>query len=152
MGSDVDIGLPAAGLTATCQGGAVAFGDAAVLIRGPAGAGKSTLALQLVGLGAALVADDLVALARAGDGVTARCPNPALAGAIEARGLGLVRAPHRAEARVALVALVQAAAPPRLPEAETVRLLGCVIPLVRVARDPHVPVALMLLLQPGRPA
>ncbi len=40
----------------------VAFGGAGVLILGPSGSGKSALALALMGLGAALVADDRVLL------------------------------------------------------------------------------------------
>jgi HPr kinase/phosphorylase len=146
-------GLPADGTAATLHATAVAFDDAAILLIGPSGSGKSTLALHLIGLGARLVADDLVALHRAGDSVRAACPNPDLAGVIEARGIGLMRAPATAAARIGLVALPGPAEPaPRLPPPGCVTLLGCVIPLVRAGRDPHVAVALMLHLRHGRHA
>lgn len=146
-------GLPAEGDAATVHATAVAFGDAAILIHGPSGSGKSTLALQLVGLGGQLVADDLVALRRAGETVLASCPNPGLHGLIEARGIGLIRAPSTPEARVGLVALLGGeGSRPRLPPREMLPLLGCVIALVRAGRDPHLPVALMLHLRHGRHA
>ncbi len=44
------------------HGAAVRFGDCVVALLGDSGAGKSTMAAALAGLGGALVADDLVAL------------------------------------------------------------------------------------------
>jgi HPr kinase/phosphorylase len=146
-------GFPAEGVTATLPATAVAFDDAAILLHGPAGSGKSALALHLIGLGARLVADDLVALRRAGEGLLVSCPNPGLRGVIEARGLGLLRAPAVTSARVGLVALLGTAGPAaRLPPQDSLTLLGCVIPLVRAGREPHFPVALMLHLRHGRHA
>jgi HPr kinase/phosphorylase len=65
---------------------------------GPSGAGKSELALRLLARGFELVADDQVDIA----GGVASCP-PTLAGLLEARGLGIVRLPHRQSARLVLV-------------------------------------------------
>ncbi len=72
----------------------VVLGEDGILIRGPAGSGKSTLVRDLIRLGAisgvfaALVGDDRVALTlRHGRLVAA--PHPALAGLLEIRGLGL---------------------------------------------------------------
>jgi hypothetical protein len=48
--------------------GAVAVGPACVALIGARGCGKTTLTLELVRRGAQLVADDVVALAREGDG------------------------------------------------------------------------------------
>ena len=76
---------------ATC----VVVGEAGVLLRGEAGAGKSSLALALIeratlrGGFAALVGDDRVRLARCHGRVVAR-PHPAIAGRIEIRGHGIV--------------------------------------------------------------
>ncbi|MBL8669215.1 MAG: hypothetical protein JNK11_01065 [Alphaproteobacteria bacterium] len=93
---------------------------AAALLLGPAGAGKSDLALRLLGVGWRLVADDRVGIDVASGEVWARCPD-AIAGMIEVRGLGILRLPdeqiERAPVRVALA--VRLAAPqdvPRLPE------------------------------------
>jgi HPr kinase/phosphorylase len=69
-----------------------------VLIEGAAASGKSTLALDLLARGHALVADDAVELRRPAAGVVVgRCPG-VLKGYLEARGLGIVdvRAMHGA--------------------------------------------------------
>ena len=67
----------------TVHASCVACDGAGVLILGASGAGKSGLALNLMALGAALVADDRVVLSREGDVVLAACPLP-LRGLIEA--------------------------------------------------------------------
>lgn len=71
-----------------------------VLVQGPAAAGKSTLALDLVARGHALVADDAVELRRPARGIVlGRCPE-VIEGYLEARGLGVldVRRMHGARA------------------------------------------------------
>ncbi len=98
---------------------AEAFGapsDAGILLLGESGAGKSAIALQLIGRGARLVADDRVELfVREGD-LWAR-PPAALAGLIEARGVGIAALPFAADAHVALaVELVATHNVPRHPE------------------------------------
>ena len=84
-------------------------GDGVLLI-GPPGAGKSDLLLRLLARGFALVADDRVEIGMAWPG------RPALAGLLEVRGLGIVRLPHVAAARLALVVELGARAA-RLPMA-----------------------------------
>ena len=74
----------------------VAVEGRAALILGASGRGKSTLALTLMAMGATLVSDDGVVLRRAPDGLTASAP-PALAGLVEARGIGLLRADFTCE-------------------------------------------------------
>ena len=68
-----------------------------VLLLGPPGSGKSALVLRLLDRGFLLVADDRVEL----DGHHAWAPT-ALAGLLEVRGLGIVRLPFLARARLAL--------------------------------------------------
>jgi HPr kinase/phosphorylase len=72
-------------------------GDA-ILVVGPPGSGKSDLVLRLLSRGFELVADDQVDIL---DGI-ASCP-AALAGLLEARGLGIVRLPFRSHARLVLI-------------------------------------------------
>jgi HPr kinase/phosphorylase len=74
-----------------------AFEGAGVLLLGRPGSGKSDLLLRLLDIGFALVADDRVDI----DQGVARPPR-SLAGLLEVRGLGIVRRPWIAEARLAL--------------------------------------------------
>ena len=80
------------------HGSCVARDGAGVLILGPSGAGKSDLALRLIGRGFVLVADDQVDIS---DG-RARAPK-ALAGLLEARGLGIVRLPYVSDVKLHVV-------------------------------------------------
>jgi len=98
----------------------------AVLLRGPSGSGKSDLALRLIESGGRLVADDQTHLARRGRSLVAT-PPPALAGMIEARGVGIVRLQRNQLLAQATVALLVDLVPPerieRLPELQTETLL-----------------------------
>jgi HPr kinase/phosphorylase len=91
---------------------------------GPPGIGKSDLVLRLLARGFDLVADDQVALR---DGMVS--PPPRLAGLLEVRGLGIVRLPHVASARLTLVVALGAPAE-RLPMPETHGDWG--VPLIRL--------------------
>lgn len=86
-----------------------------VLLLGAPGAGKSSVALQLIALGWRLVADDRVQLS-AGDGALMGAPIAATAGLIEARGAGLIRLDFLPKARVRLVAELSPAPVERMPE------------------------------------
>jgi len=97
-----------------------------LLLLGSSGAGKSLLALRLIEAGWSLVADDQVQLARDGDALRA-APPAALAGMIEARGLGLFHGIPHAPARLAAVARLTAT-PPRLPQPARFAALGVSLP------------------------
>ena len=132
-------------LPASC----VAFGGEALLIAGAPGAGKSALALDLIALGATLVADDQTVLARADERLRA-APPPRLAGLIEARGLGLLRLPHLADVPVLALLDLDTPQPDRLPVRRNTALLGVSLP--RILRPvPLQPAALMALLRHGLP-
>ena len=104
-----------------------------VLLRGPSASGKSDLALRLIDSGARLVADDRTDLALANAKLMASAPAE-LSDRMEVRGIGIVTVPGVPETTVALVVdLVDAASVDRLPEPETVELLGQLLPLVRIA-------------------
>lgn len=129
----------------------VAEAGRAIVILGPSGAGKSGLALQLMALGAGLVADDRTELVLRDGHPVARCP-PALSGLIEARGIGLLRVPAAAPAPVALVVDLGQAETERLPPLRRISLLGVEIDLVLAGAGPHFPAALMHLLRGARVA
>lgn len=84
------------------QASAVAIGGRALLVAGPPGSGKSSLALALIDRGAGLIGDDAVTLERAGHSLIAS-PPPNIAGLIEVSGVGLLRLATAASAPVALL-------------------------------------------------
>jgi HPr kinase/phosphorylase len=129
----------------------VALEGRGLLILGPSGSGKSSLALQMIGLGAALVADDQVDVTCAGDALVAAAP-PALAGLIEARGVGLLRAGTVASVPLHLAVDLGQPASPRLPDRHGIVLLEKRIALVKGPLSAHLPVALLLYLRGGRHA
>ena len=74
------------------HGACIALGGAGVLILGPSGSGKSSLALLLAASAdGALVADDRVAI-EAGAGAAIARPHVRLAGLVEVRGQGILSA------------------------------------------------------------
>lgn len=135
-----------ANLHATCVADREGRG---ILILGPSGAGKSGLALQLMALGAQLVADDRTIVTDIGDCLQASCPGPTR-GLIEARGLGLLRATALAAAPLALVVDLGQTESLRLPPRREFVLLGHRIDLVLGPVTAHLPAALLLWLSAGR--
>ncbi len=106
------------------HGSCIARNGVGVLLLGPSGCGKSDLVLRLLECGFVLVADDRVDII---DGV-ATAPQ-ALAGLLEIRGLGILRLPYAASARLALVADLTARAE-RLPMPQRYDALD--LPLVQI--------------------
>jgi len=112
---------------------AVAIDGAAVLLRGPPGAGKSDLALRLIEDGARLVADDQTLLRRADDRVLVRAP-ATIAGLLEVRGVGIVRVDPLDEAPLALIVdLVPPEQVERIPDNRSEVVLGLAFPLIALA-------------------
>jgi len=115
------------------QAGCVAINGRGLLLEGPPGIGKSSLALALIDRGATLVGDDGVLL-EARDRVLWALPPPNIAGLLEVRNVGLAMLPAE-PARVALVVRLDSTAP-RLPEcAEQAVLAGVRVPLIRLWPD-----------------
>ena len=129
----------------------VAIDGRAVLITGPSGSGKSGLALRLMACGAALVADDQTELFLDDRRLMARAPD-ALRGMIEARGVGLLRAPALDEAEVALTVDLATPETERLPPRRTARFLGIECDLVLGTAHDHFPAAVLCYLRDGRVA
>lgn len=127
----------------------VAFDGRAILLTGASGSGKSSLALQLMAIGAALVADDQTILTLQGTQIMATCP-PAIAGMIEARGVGLLNAPHLPQATLALVVDLNRSEPDRLPDHHQITILGQPLSLVLGSKSAHFPCSLMHYVLYGR--
>lgn len=123
----------------------VAVEERALLIVGPSGAGKSTLALDLITLGADLVADDQTLLRRTGRSLMAS-PFPSIAGRIEARHVGLLRLPWRRSAPVALAIDLGQTELHRLPPRRVLLLLGQKVTLLHRPPGGHMASALFQCL------
>lgn len=128
----------------------VAFDGRGVLIRGAAGRGKSSLALQLLALGGTLVSDDQTLISAAGPKgeITASAPER-LSGMIEARGIGLIGAPFCKAARIELVVDLDQEEHSRLPPARTCALWGHDVALLYGPVTAHFPAAIILFLRYG---
>ncbi|MEM7472384.1 MAG: serine kinase [Pseudomonadota bacterium] len=130
----------------TQHGTAVCINKAGVFIIGASGSGKSSLALQLLALGAELVADDQVALTRVDGAVTMSKPS-GLPDKIEARGVGLLDAPTRKSAQLALIVDLDVVETARLPEPSVMTCLGLPITLWRKVDAAYFPAAILLYLR-----
>lgn len=106
------------------HGNCVARDGAGVLILGASGTGKSTLTLRLLNQGFTLVADDQVEI------IAGRArPPAALAGLLEARGLGIVRLPYSSDVDLKVV-IALTDRPERLPVPERHPILD--LPVARL--------------------
>lgn len=121
---------------------ALLIGAAGVLLRGPSGSGKSSLTRDLIALAAGerlfarLIGDDRVELVDRHGRLVAR-PHPAIAGAIEERGVGILSAPFEPAGVIrCVVDLCEPGgpAPQRYPqgEARETKLCGVTLPHMRV--------------------
>jgi len=129
----------------------VALDKSGVLILGASGAGKSSLALQLMALGADLVSDDRTCVSREGDGLLASAP-ATIKGLIEARGVGVLVAAPCPVAHIRLVIDLDQIEPDRLPPMRSYILLGQTLPLLHNVKAAHFAAAILQYLKGGRNA
>jgi HPr kinase/phosphorylase len=125
----------------TIHASAILLGARAVLIRGPAGSGKSRLALALLQAGnvgllpfTRLVGDDRLHVAAVHGRLLVR-PARTLAGLIEVRGLGIRRVPFEPVAVVSMAVDLAAGDSERLPgrESAVTEVAGISLPRLAVA-------------------
>lgn len=135
--------------TCTLHATTIAHAGRAALIRGASGSGKSGLALQMIALGARLIADDRTILHHRGDTLIASCPET-IRGRIEARGIGILAAPTAGPTRLVLVVDMDTEETDRLPHPQQTEILGTALPLQKKVNLPHFPAALLSYLENGR--
>lgn len=133
----------------TIHGTCVAWQGRAALLLGRSGSGKSAVALQMMGMGAELVADDQVRISAEPDGLWASAP-PRLAGLIEARGIGLLQVAHTASARIVLAVDMEMNETTRLPQLRTRRITSGCVPLIAGAERPYLSQEVLACLRYGR--
>ena len=133
--------------TTTIHASAVLIGPKAVLIRGPAGAGKSQLVWDLLQSAlpfTRLVADDRAHVEACAGRLLVR-PAPALTGMLEIRGLGIRRLPYEPVAAVGLVVDLAAEDAARQPGQEAGKAVIGGVSLPRLAVAPGMSALAMLL-------
>ena len=129
----------------------VAVGEKGVLITGASGSGKSSLALQLMALGARLVSDDRTVIQAQDDRLIASAP-PIIAGMIEARGIGLVHAAPKGPTSLALAVDLDKVESERLPPARYQSFEAIALPCLHKVENPAWPAAILQYLKAGRVA
>ncbi len=129
--------------------GCVALDGRGLLILGPSGSGKSSLALQLMALGCGLVADDRTMLTRLEGQLLADCPDT-IRGRIEARGVGILIAPPAGPVPVAAAVDLGIPEAKRLPPERHTTILGLSLPVLHNVASPAFPAALLHYLRAGR--
>ena len=117
--------------------------EAAVLLLGDAGSGKSDVALRLIAMGAELIADDRTLLSVQEGRLIARAPQT-IHGLLEARGVGILRLVPAPPSPVALAVRFTDDVP-RLPEAAFFRAEG-------LDGAPAVPLLLLSAFEASTPA
>lgn len=127
----------------------VAVEGRGLLILGPSGAGKSSLALQLLALGAQLIADDRTEITVRDGQLIASCP-ASIAGRIEARGLGILSVVPHAAAPLCLAVDLGIEETARLPPRRSISFLRTTLALVLWSQGNHFPSALMCYLKGSR--
>ncbi len=135
---------PGQNIHASC----VSFDGFGVLITGPSGSGKSSLALQLLALGADLVADDRTIVTPDENRLLATAP-ASIQGQIEARNVGLLPCDFVKSTKISLVVDMSLIEKSRLPAARGYKLLGQTIPMLHKVETNYFPAAILLIAKSG---
>ena len=140
-----------AALPAAIHATAVVISETGILIRGPAGAGKSALARAMITLArqtgafARLLGDDQIRISAHGGRLIGR-PHPQIAGLMEVRGQGIIKKSHEPAAVLhCVIELVSGPADcgdlPRLPEKSLMQVQFGAIFLPRLRLSAKRPIA-----------
>ena len=134
-----------AGKEVVLNASAIAIKKKGVLIIGPSGAGKSTLAIDMLSLGATLIADDQTVLMAKPDGLYMK-PLPNNTGLIEARFVGIIKIPWQNSAKLSMVVDLAREEKDRLPPFRTYEILNHKFPCIYAKGNAFVGKALYVLL------
>ncbi len=111
------------------QATAVSYKNQAILIQGPAGIGKTTLALSLIEKGAILIGDDVVEIFIKNNKIYCKAKER-LKGVVEVKGLGLIEGFKVSKSvPVLCVIRLQKKRSERLPKPKTIFFLNKKIPV-----------------------
>ena len=116
------------------HGSAVAKNGRALIFGGPSGIGKTSLALTLMAYGARFVADDLVRVSLSNTGLEAG-PTTGQPPGVELRHIGPCAAPAPVTAHLLALVDLRPRDVPRLPEPQTVCLLGQDVPVLHTCKS-----------------
>lgn len=145
--SEIDWTQP---LPRVVHGSCVSLDGRALLLVGPSGSGKSSLALQLMAFGAGLVSDDLTCLAREAERIVTSCPAaPDAVFGIEARGLGILGAHSSGPTDLFAIVDLAKSNTTRLPEPQNLEVAGVSIPCIARVDSPAFPAMLLHFLRFG---
>ncbi|MEP2781767.1 MAG: HPr kinase/phosphatase C-terminal domain-containing protein [Pseudoruegeria sp.] len=120
-----------------------------VLICGKSGSGKSSLAMEMLALGAILIADDQTILSQSNGAIELRCPFT-IDGLIEARGMGILRCPSAGATPLSVIVDLERDEAERCPPEREIDLVGHSVPLLFNVPARQFPAALMIFLRHGR--
>ena len=127
----------------------VSMYEKGVLIIGASGSGKSSLALELMAIGATLVADDRVILTLENGRLIGKSP-AAIKGQIEARGLGILAADTISSAIVDVCIDMDKVEKNRLPEQQVMDLFGLKIPTIHGRGNKHLAAGVLQMFKAKR--
>lgn len=133
----------------TRHASAVSFDGVGVLILGASGRGKSALALELLALGAELIADDRTCLRLEGDQLVASAPKT-LSGMIEVRFVGILQATTVPQCPVHLVIDLDQTETNRLPPNREWSHAGVTLPCLHNVEHRCFPAAIRQYVYYGR--
>lgn len=114
-----------------------------MVVTGPSGSGKSSLCLELLALGAGLIADDRTVLYDHVGSLWAAAP-PNLPEAIEARGVGLIPITLAKPGKVVLVVDLGTVETERMPPRRNTSLCGHNVTLLQRSKSTHFASAVLL--------
>jgi len=126
----------------------VAYDGRALLILGAAGSGKSSLALQLLALGADLIADDRTIITLTAGKPMASCP-ASIKGRVEAWGLGILHAHPVDRAEIVAAVDMNHTESDRMPQVRNFQLFQTNVPLYHKVESPYFAAALLQYLKAG---
>lgn len=149
MSDPVDIETAGGPDSITVHGSAVAWKDRGLLITGESGSGKTALAVELIALGAGLVADDWVLVERGRAVGLVMSPPAPIAGLVELRGIGLVRLTYTDQAPLMCIVDMNREPESRLPTPPQRTLLGVQCPVIAGKNKDRLAPALMAVMRAG---